>query len=675
MVYKKWATKAPNKEQSETLQQSLEIGGLLSDVLVARGLTTADKARTLLSHNQPLPDPASIKDMDKAVQRIHQALQQDETMVIFGDYDVDGITATAVLYSYLESQGAQVFYKLPNRHDDEYGLMPDVVDQVAQHNIDLIITVDNGVTAFEAAKQAEKHGIDIVVTDHHLPMDTLPDVVAVVDPCREDDTSGYDDLAGVGVAYMLVCALEGCAAEELLPVFADLVAIGTIADIMQLCGHNRVLVREGLLAIEQTVKPGLLALLEICGLTDKKLTADNISFGMAPRLNAAGRMDDATLALKLLLTEDEAEAASYVAALQQLNEDRQLEEKQMLDVIVKEIDEDSELQQSRVLVVWGDNWHQGVAGIVCSRLVEQYGKPSIIICLDGAEGKGSGRSVRGFSLYDAIAACADDLERFGGHELAAGLSINRKNLKSFRRNINSWAKTQFETMPVQELCADVKLTEAHISVPQVEELDKLDPCGSGNPSPCFLLEDAVIEAVYALTDGKHSRLKLRKGNTSLYAALFGTGPAELAYQAGDHVDLMIDLSIYEGRYGKQLSARVEEIRPAGLSNEHVKQNQLFNTFINQHEVQNETARQLLKPTRDETAAVYIAIRDGKQTDDDLRPLFSAIGEGDTAKILTSLAVLEELNLIKRVNGSYVIVPQSQKQDLSTSAILQQLEVC
>ena len=301
MLYRRWNLREQDPEKAAVLAKATGAGQLLCSVLVARGIDTPEAVAALLAEGDSLPDPLTIRDMDRAVARIHTALENEEAIAVFGDYDVDGITSTALMYTYLESLGAEVYYKLPSRNDDDYGLSPTVVDQVADHGITLIITVDNGTTAFEAAERARERGVGLVVTDHHLPYDTLPEVDALVNPCRTDDDSGLEQLSGVGVAFMLLAALEGCPPEELLEVFGDLVAVGTVADVMKLTGHNRTIVRAGLAVMQDTRRPGLAALIRACGLGDKAITAENISYALAPRLNAAGRMDDATSALQLLL--------------------------------------------------------------------------------------------------------------------------------------------------------------------------------------------------------------------------------------------------------------------------------------------------------------------------------------------------------------------------------------
>ncbi len=675
MLYRQWSLRPPNPEAAAALGRALGVGPLLAGVLAGRGCTAPEEAAALLEERRPLPDPFSIEDMDKAVRRIHTALENEESIAVFGDYDVDGITATALLYTYLLESGAHVFYKLPSRSDDDYGLSPALVDQVAERGITLIITVDNGTTAFEAAKRARERGVSLVVTDHHLPYEELPEVDALVNPCREGDGSGLSMLSGAGVAFMLLAALEGCPAEELLPVFGDLVAIGTVADVMKLVGANRSIVKAGLAALRDTQRPGLAALIEACGWGEKGVTVENISYGIAPRLNAAGRMDDATAALKLLLCDDEDEALALVEGLQQQNAARQKAEQEILELIDRRMEENPELGRSRVLVVDGEGWHQGVIGIVASRLADRFAKPSIVISFDeNGGGKGSARSAAGFNLHSAIASCADILIRYGGHDLAAGFSLERKNVDEFRRRVNRWAVENSPVPSLPDIMADAEVRLDALSLDDVASLERLAPFGSGNHAPKFLVRGAVLDAVYSVSEGKHCRLRLRQGAGSLFAVLFGTGPEQLAYRPGDEVDVMVSLSVHDGKSGPMVSARVLEIRPAGLTNGHAAQSALFESFFAGGEA-NGDQRAALLPSRDDTAAVYRRVRDAGISCQDARPAFRSLGEAMAGRVLTALAALEELGLISRnaQTARYQIVPTEGKKDLSASTLLQRLQ--
>ncbi|MEG1932752.1 MAG: single-stranded-DNA-specific exonuclease RecJ, partial [Pygmaiobacter sp.] len=411
-----------------------------------------------------------LKNITAAIDRIHQAVDAGERIAVFGDYDVDGVCATALLFLYLESIGAEVYYKLPSRADDGYGLSPTVIDLIASKGITLIVTVDNGVSAYEEVNYATSLGVDVIVTDHHLAPQTLPKAVAVIDPLQPEDESPCKTLAGVGVAFKLICAIEGCEPAELLPYYGDLVAIGTVADIMPLTGENRMMVRHGIDLLQQSERPGLRALLEVSGFANKSVTAENVSFALAPRINAAGRMNDANAALRMLLTDDEDEALALAQRLEEYNQERQKTEQDIVGSIVERIAHDDVLKNRRVIVVWGEGYHPGVIGIVASRLVERFGRPAIVLSLDGDEAKGSGRSVQGFSLYTAIAACKEVLVRYGGHDLAAGMSVKRENLERFSEMINEFSAREFPFIGATPITVDAPVELTRISTEDVAGL-------------------------------------------------------------------------------------------------------------------------------------------------------------------------------------------------------------
>ena len=412
MNYPAWQIKSTDPAAEEALAGA-GCGALLRRVLAARGCTDPAEVQALLGAGAELSDPFLLRDMDKAVARIEQAVENEETIVIYGDYDVDGISATAILYECLSSMGAHVRCKLPTRGTG-YGLTRPALESLAEKGFTLVVTVDNGISAIEEAACAKELGLDLIVTDHHLPGETLPDAIAVVDPKRADDESPFKDLCGAGVAFKLCAALEGCAPADLLEMYGELVALGTVADVMPLVGENRTLVREGLALLQDTMRPGLQALMENAGVAGKPVTADTVSYSLAPRLNAAGRMDNAAVALKLLLCTDEAQAAGIAARLAEINTERQQTEQEVFAAAQKTLEADPARQRDRVLVVSGEGWHPGVIGIVAARLMEKYNRPAIVISLQNGEGRGSGRAPDPFDLHGALAGCAQYLTRFGG---------------------------------------------------------------------------------------------------------------------------------------------------------------------------------------------------------------------------------------------------------------------
>ena len=484
---------------------------LLAGILAARGITDPAEALTLLAGEEELSDPALLTDMDAACQRIWQAIDNSETIAVFGDYDVDGVTATALLYQHLKGMGATVKCMLPSREGDGYGLSKNAIQSMHNKGCTLIVTVDNGISAVEEADFAASLGMDLIITDHHLPPETLPKAVAVVDPRREDDHSPFKGLCGAGVAFKLCAALDGCPPEEMLDYCGDLAAVGTVADVMPLVGENRTLVKAGLRQLQQTDRPGFGALLEEVGLAGKPITAENISYAIAPRINAAGRMDNAVTALQLVLCEDPDRAEELAHKLNEINAHRQETEQQIFKAAEELLEQQPERLDDRIMLLWGRDWHPGVIGIVASRLVERTGRPVIVVTIDEhGEGKGSGRSVQGFNLHACIGSCADLLVRYGGHAMAAGLSVREENLPELRRRLNEWAARECPVLHTPPLTCDVTIHLDRITVESVRHLDQLAPYGAENPTPVFLLQSAVVDGVYPVSEGRHSRLRLRQ---------------------------------------------------------------------------------------------------------------------------------------------------------------------
>ena len=481
---------------------------LLAGILAARGITDPAEALTLLAGEEELSDPALLTDMDAACQRIWQAIDNGETIAVFGDYDVDGVTATALLYQHLKGMGATVKCMLPSREGDGYGLSKNAIQSMHNKGCTLIVTVDNGISAVEEADFAASLGMDLIITDHHLPPETLPKAVAVVDPRREDDHSPFKGLCGAGVAFKLCAALDGCPPEEMLDYCGDLAAVGTVADVMPLVGENRTLVKAGLRQLQQTDRPGFGALLEEVGLAGKPITAENISYAIAPRINAAGRMDNAVTALQLVLCEDPDRAEELAHKLNEINAHRQETEQQIFKAAEELLEQQPERLDDRIMLLWGRDWHPGVIGIVASRLVERTGRPVIVVTIDEhGEGKGSGRSVQGFNLHACIGSCADLLVRYGGHAMAAGLSVREENLPELRRRLNDWAARECPVLHTPPLTCDVTIHLDRITVESVRHLDQLAPYGAENPTPVFLLQSAVVDGVYPVSEGRHSRLR------------------------------------------------------------------------------------------------------------------------------------------------------------------------
>lgn len=676
MLYRPWETAKINTEKSKQLQNELSLPPLISDVLVARGKEVLE-AKEMVYGGGEITSPKLLKNIDKAVERILQAVDKRQRIIVFGDYDVDGVTATALLYTYLDGLGADVYYKLPSRDDDGYGLNSEIVQQLHEKEVSLIITVDNGICAHEAVLAASQLGIDVVITDHHLPPAQLPQACAIINPCLADDESPFKFLSGVGVAFKLICALEDCEPQELLPFYADLLAIGTVADIMELTGENREFVKAGLAQLQNPERAGIAALMHHSSADGKEVTTDTISFAIAPRLNAAGRMDSANIALELLLCDDEDEADDLAKELCEKNALRQKAEQDIADEIIKSVAAGAEHYDSKVIVIEGESFHQGVIGIVASRIVERFGKPAIIISIDqNGEGKGSGRSVEGISLYDAISACSDLLLRFGGHSMAAGLSIMRENIAEFRKKINQLPSLIKSPQRCQPIAIDCEINLQRLNTDEVSALSYLAPYGNGNPSPLFCIKNAVIDAVYPVSDGKHTRLRLKQGAASVYCVMFNVSPAALCYQQGDAVDAAVYLTVYEGKGGTMLSGRIKDLRPAALGEDYLDKLVLFDMLCSGAQLDKAQKAQLL-PQRADTAAIYKMIAQRPVCSRDLRPVFNILGGENAGKTFVSLCALAELGLIQKIEKDgteqYVNVPATDKKDLSSAKILCALE--
>ena len=662
---------------SSVLSAQQKENALLAGILTARGITDPAEALTLLAGEEDLSDPFLLTDMQKACERIWQAIDNGETIVVFGDYDVDGVTATALLYQHLKGMGATVKCMLPSREGDGYGLSRNAIQSIHDKGYQLIVTVDNGISAVEEAEFAAELGIDLIITDHHLPPETLPKAVAVVDPRRLDDTSPFKGLCGAGVAFKLCAALDGCPPEEMLDYCGDLAAVGTVADVMPLTGENRTLVKSGLRQLQNTDRPGLEALLEEVGLAGRPITAENISYAIAPRINAAGRMDSAVTALQLVLCEDPDRAEELAHKLNEINVKRQETELEIFKAAQVLLEQQPERLEDRVMLLWGRDWHPGVIGIVASRLVERTGRPVIVVTVDEhGECKGSGRSVPGFNLHACIGSCADLLIRYGGHAMAAGLSVREENLPELRRRLNEWAARECPVLHTAPLECDLPIHLDRVTVDSVRRIDALAPFGAENPTPVFLLQSAVVDGVYPVSEGRHSRLRLRQGNASVYAVWFGMPSEQLPYTMGDVVDAALNLSVYESARGAQLSGRILDLHPAGLGTKLSEQAALVAALRRGTPL---TAEQktLITPDRSHIITVYRELQARRWHAEDLQSLCAKLGEENTGKTLVAVTALEQVGLIATVEkggAKYLeLVPAQGKKNLADAPILKCLE--
>lgn len=601
MSHKKWIVADADKEKASVLSEKLNIDPFLAFLLVSRGIDNELCASDFLSDSCVCTSPYSLKDMDKAVERITLALESDQKICIYGDYDCDGVTSTALLYSFFESIGADVIYYIPNRLTDGYGMNFGAIDYIKSQDVDLIVTVDNGISSFDEADYIYSLGMELIVTDHHQIGDRLPRAYAVVNPHREDNDIDFRDFAGVGVAFKLACAIDGGDVEEMIALYADLVAIGTIGDIVPLVSENRGLVRAGLELINMNVREGINALRIAAGNDDRELTATDVAFQLCPRINAAGRMDHAKKAVELLISEDYNDAKFKAQQLNDNNIYRHEVETDIIDAIHSKIAEEPALVEDRVIIIDGRNFHHGVIGIVASNIVSAYGKPAMIIGVDDdGEGTGSARSIDGFNIYDAIASCSDMLTHFGGHPLAAGFGIREEDIPQFRKKINEFAKANYPVMPPETLHIDCKLSPFYLDTDLVDNLKVLEPYGAKNPEAVFGLFNVELVNVTPIGDGKHIRIEVQKKGRKFKVVKFKTSIDEFAYKQGDFIDLAVKVSknIFKGKY--YLSIRAVDIRKSKIDDD-IYFNQKSDYELFKLGLNNKTE---MYPTREIFAVIY-----------------------------------------------------------------------
>ena len=550
---------------------------LTARVLCSRGFDTPEKAAALLDTNAPLNDPFAMKEMDRAVAAVRAALEKNEKIAVFGDYDVDGITATCLLTDYLRSVGADCIAHIPGRLEEGYGLNIGAIEQLYDEGVRTIITVDCGITALEEAELCVRRGITLVITDHHECKDELPRAAAVIDPHRADRTYPHTNLSGVGIAFKLAAALSADQ-DAIARRYCDLFCLGTIADVMPLCGENRHLVAMGLAALQNPKRIGVRALIQACGCDAQQITASTIGYVLAPRINAAGRMEHAELAVQLFLSKDEAEAKELSETLCRLNRERQSTEYEIYREATSRLRGGKRMNDSAIVLA-GENWHQGVVGIVASRLSEEYGRPTFLICLSGDHGKASSRSYGGFNLFASLTELSDLLEDYGGHELAAGFTIMRNNIDEFRRRICRRAEAFNASGQARSaLEIDCEVTANLLTEENVDGLSQLEPCGTGCPKPVFCLSEMIIERIGTVGNGKHLRLRLRSlDGTELNAIYFSGGNLVKKLCIGDRIDVAFHLQIndYRGVRTVQLSLiGLRKVYPAALFDRYMEREPL-----------------------------------------------------------------------------------------------------
>ncbi len=649
---------------------------LTAMVLASRGIADERQAKHYLGAGDFIPDPYLMTDMAPAVERIRQALEKKERIAVFGDYDVDGITATCLLTGFLRDMGADCVPYIPARLEEGYGLNSLAIEQLSQNGVQLIVTVDCGITAVEEACLCRQRGIDLIITDHHECKEILPDAMAVINPHRPDGGYPHKNLSGVGVAFKLAAALCGNQ-QQVLEKYSDLVCLGTIADVMTLQGENRLFVQKGLAQMKTAPRAGVIALMNACGCKPEDLNASSIGYVLAPRINAAGRMGQIHLALELFLTDDKNYAESLANALCELNRQRQAVETTIYEQAIEMLPKG---RMPEAIVLADEAWHQGVVGIVASRIAEAYCCPAVLICLDGEHGKASSRSFGGFNLFAALKENAHLLESYGGHELAAGFTIHRDQISLFREALCRQADAYYaQAGSATALNGDCVVPPELLTLSNVDALKSLEPCGSGCPKPLFVMERLEIDRISQVGSGKHMRLRLRAGRYTFQAIYFSATPETACIAQGDLVDVAFTAQINEYRDQRSVQMNVVDIRPS-CPVECSAQTENYRGLLNG--TLTAAGADAILPDREIQGAIwrYLTRRGGliRETPMSLCRKIARWAEKDLSleKMLTCLDIFADVGLVRMERQHKYILIQAdacaEKKNLNLSPTMQRL---
>ena len=674
---KNWHLAKLDKVNAQKIACQNNIPFFLAMMLDVRNIVDEKSIHELLSDEFEVSYPFEFIDMDKAVDRIQKAINSEEKICVYGDYDADGVTSTALLYLYLENCEANVIYYIPDRNSEGYGLNFSAIDKLFAEKVSLIITVDNGISAFDEVAYANSLGIETVITDHHQPPELLPNAVAIVDPHRSDCKSSFKNLAGVGVVFKLVCALEGSFAdvEFILENYSDLILIGTIGDVVPLIGENRYLVKQGLKYIKNTNNLGVQEILNLAKLTEKPINSTNIAFNVVPRINASGRLSFSKKLVQLLTSENQLEVQNIATQVEDDNIKRKEIENEILLQAEELLKNEPVRAYQRVLIVEGENWHPGVIGIVAARLLEKYGKPTIVISKMDVVARGSCRSIEGFSLYEAIKTCAKYLVRFGGHPLAAGFELKCDDLNKFKNDINNFAKN-FGVMPCLSLNIDCKLNSEALSLDLIEQLEPLEPFGKDNPEFTFgLYNMKICDITFVGAEKNHLRLTLSRNNHKITAMKFFTTAQDFSYELGNEVDLAIKLSKSEFRGQESLTVIVDDIKFSGLDNKLLIDEQRVYESIKRNEQVNSKLLQEHTPSRADFSVLYKFLKANNPINIDISVLYYRLKDFKISfcKLLIMLDAMAECVLITMETSadmySINVNPVNGKVDLESSVIM------
>ena len=668
---KKWSVGSPDRKTISALMLGCGVTSLTAAALAAKGYSSAESVMESLNADE-LSDPFLIKDMQQAADTINTAIENGERICIYGDYDCDGIMSTVILYSYLVETGADVTYYIPERNEG-YGLNIKAADKIAADGVSLIITVDNGISAIDEAEHIYALGMKLVVTDHHRQGEQLPHAEAVVDPHRHDCFSPFKDMCGAGLALKLVAALDGGDYTMALEQFGDLAAIATVADIVSLKGENRFLVSYGLELISNTDRPALMALKEVCGLNGKPVDTRSVGFGIGPRINAAGRFGSPKTAAELFLSEDYDETLTAAQELDRLNNMRKDEENSIISEIYSMIDRSPGILHERVIFLCGKNWHHGVIGIVASRIVEQFGKPCFIVSEAEGELRGSARSFGEFSVFEALTAASEVLEKFGGHPGAGGFTVKSGMTESFHQLLEKYALDNHRVMPAAELSADSPVSPQELEIENIKGLDVLEPFGTDNEKPLFYIENAQILDIVPLSDGAHTKLRIKVGYTQADALMFRKSPHELPVSKGDVCSMIVSLGVNEFRGTVSPNIIISDIRPQPFEqSRYFAALNAFEAFMRGEELP-QNYYPSMYPSRDDVVKIYKAIPGGGICMDTLYIRLNARNI-NYCKFRISAEALRQLGLVSVscADGAIKRISVTQKAELDSAPVLASL---
>lgn len=668
MAIKKWVIRQADKERASQISEKFNIDPFVAFLMVSRGIVDDIDVVNFMTDEFMLSSPFDMADMDEAVFTVSEAIENGNKICVYGDYDCDGFTSTTLLVDFLRSKGADVCYYIPSRETEGYGLNNSAIDEIARWGVNLIITVDNGISAFDEAEHIYELGMSLVVTDHHQLTDgKLPKAEAVVNPHREDNAMGFRDFCGVGVAFKFAVAMDEDNVEDIVEHYIDLVAIGTIADVMPLKEENRAFVRRGLQKLNNNPRKSLAPLIKR---NSNEITSQDIAFQICPRINAMGRMGDAKRAVEFLLCDDAAQAVSACNSLDEENANRQQVEQEIIEDVKKQIKKNPRLAASPVIVVAGKGYHHGVIGIVAAHILEKYGKPTFVIGIDeNGIARGSARSVEGFNIFEALSACSDDMIQFGGHPLAAGITLKEDMIEKFSADINEFAIKNYPVMPQVELTLDFKLAPSYLNLDLVDSLSVLEPYGAGNSQAVFGIYKLRLLGVTPLSEGKHIRLDLQKKDTKIRVVKFSTPYDDFPYKPGDELNLAVKVSknAYNGKM--YLSVQAVDIRLSSLDEDkYFAEKTAYDLYRYTGKVD-----ESLYPTREDCAFVYKYLKKNNGYPYSLENLYFRLQSNVTyGKLMFALKAFSQGGLINYKKG-ITLNTVKEKVNLEETPILKALK--